>query len=80
MFQNAFEDMKESAKVQHAEDKANFAAVTAESKARWEEPRAYAPSRNGQGRRAKKREEQIAEAEARTAAAQVRMRAARTEK
>lgn len=34
---NAFNDMKESAKAQHEVDKANFAAVKAESKAQWEE-------------------------------------------
>ena len=32
-FKNAFDDMKESAKAQHEVDKANFAAVKAESKA-----------------------------------------------
>lgn len=36
-FQNAFNDMKESAKAQHEVDKAEFAAVKAESKAQWEE-------------------------------------------
>lgn len=32
-FQNAFNDMKESAKAQHEVDKAEFQAVKAESKA-----------------------------------------------
>jgi len=36
-FQNAFKDMKESLKAQHEVDKAEFAAVKAESKAQWEE-------------------------------------------
>lgn len=36
---NAFKDMKESAKAQHEVDKANFAAVKAESKANFEENR-----------------------------------------
>ena len=36
----AFNDMKESAKAQHEVDKANFAAVKAESKAQWEEAKA----------------------------------------
>lgn len=36
----AFNDMKESAKAQHEVDKANFAAVKAESKANFEENRA----------------------------------------
>lgn len=35
----AFSDMKESAKAQHEVDKANFAAVKAESKANFEENR-----------------------------------------
>ena len=35
-FKNAFSDMKESAKAQHEVDKANFAAVKAESKANFE--------------------------------------------
>ena len=35
----AFNDMKESAKAQHEVDKANFAAVKAESKANFEENR-----------------------------------------
>lgn len=34
-FKKAFHDMKESAKAQHEVDKANFAAVKAESKATW---------------------------------------------
>lgn len=33
----AFDDMKESARAQHEVDKANFAAVKAESKAQWKE-------------------------------------------
>ncbi len=36
-FARAFEDMKESARAQHAVDKAEFEAVKAESKANWEE-------------------------------------------
>ena len=38
-FKKAFSDMKESAKAQHEVDKANFAAVKAESKANFEENR-----------------------------------------
>ncbi len=38
--ENAFNDMKESAKAQHEVDKANFAAAKAESKANWEEAKA----------------------------------------
>ena len=35
-FKKAFQDMKESARAQHEVDKAQFAAVKAESKAQWE--------------------------------------------
>ena len=38
-FKKAFRDMKESAKAQHAVDKANLEAVKAESKANFEENR-----------------------------------------
>lgn len=39
-FKNAFRDMAESARAQHEVDKANFAAVKAESKANFEEAKA----------------------------------------
>lgn len=39
LLKKAFQDMKESAKAQHEVDKANFAAVKAESKANFEENR-----------------------------------------
>ena len=45
-FKKAFEDMKESARSQHKVDKANFEAVKAESKARWEEAKANANPEN----------------------------------
>ena len=48
-FKKAFNDMKESAKAQHDVDKANFAAVKAESKAQIEEAKAM---RNPEKRRA----------------------------
>ena len=38
-FKNAFSDMKDSAKAQHAVDKAEFAAAKAEAKANFEENR-----------------------------------------
>ena len=38
-FKKAFQDMKESARAQHAVDKANFEAVKAESRAHFEENR-----------------------------------------
>ena len=40
-FKKAFRDMKESAKAQHEVDKAEFAAVKAESKANFEENRGH---------------------------------------
>ena len=40
-FKNAFADMKEIAKQQHEVDKANFEAAKAESKATFEENRAF---------------------------------------
>lgn len=40
-FGKAFDDMKENAKAQHEVDKANFAAVKAESKAFFEENRGH---------------------------------------
>lgn len=67
----AFNDMKESAKAQHQVDKANFAAVKAESKAQWEEAK-MSPS----GRMEKMQEErdaQIAAANERIAAANERI-------
>ena len=75
----AFRDMKESAKAQHAVDKANFEAVKAESKAQWEEAK-MSPSQ----RTAMMREEQlaqIAEANERKRIAEERIAAAKkTEK
>lgn len=40
-FKKAFRDMKESAKMQHEVDKANFEAAKAESKANFEENRGH---------------------------------------
>ena len=40
-FKKAFSDMKESAKAQHAADKAEFEAVKAESRANFEENRGH---------------------------------------
>ncbi len=61
-FQNAFEDMKESAKAQHEVDKANFAAVKAESKAQWEEARAMANPEKRKAMLQSERDIQIEEA------------------
>ena len=71
----AFKDMKESAKAQHEVDKANLAAVKAESRAQWEDAK-MTPAQ----RRAKmqaEREAQIAEAEARKEAAEARIEKAK---
>lgn len=67
----AFQDMAESAKAQHEVDKAQFEAVKTESKAQWEEAK-MTPS----GRQAllqDQRNEQIAAARERAAAAQARI-------
>ncbi len=64
-FENAFNDMKESAKAQHEVDKANLAAVKAESKAQWEEAKAMGdPERRKEVMQAE-RDKQIAEAKER---------------
>lgn len=67
----AFQDMKESAKAQHEVDKANFAAVKAESKANFEEAKMSPKAR--QVKMQKEREAQIADANARKAAAEERI-------
>ncbi len=58
-----FRDMKESAKAQHEVDKANFAAVRAESKAVWEEAK-LSPKEHAKRMQAE-REQAIAAAQAR---------------
>ncbi len=63
----AFQDMKESAKAQHEVDKANFAAVKAESKAQWEEAKMSPKAR--QAKMQAERDAQIAEANKRINAA-----------
>ncbi|MBO5027843.1 MAG: hypothetical protein J6C79_04895 [Clostridia bacterium] len=77
-FKKAFGDMKESAKQQHEVDKANFNAVKAESKATWEEAKMSPSAR--QAMMQEESEKQIAEANARTAAAQARIDAAKNRK
>lgn len=77
-FKNAFSDMKESAKAQHEVDKANLQAVKAESKAQWEEAKMSPKAR--QEKMQKEREEQIAEAKARTAVANERIEQAKSSK
>lgn len=72
-FKNAFNDMKENAKAQHEIDKANFDAVKAESKANWEEAKAMGRPDTMKKIMQQQREEQIADAKARTQAAQQRI-------
>lgn len=70
-FKNAFSEMKESAKAQHEVDKAQLEAVKAESKAQWEEAKMTPAGR--QALMQDERDNQIAEAKERAAAAQARI-------
>ncbi len=72
-FKNAFKDMKESAKAQHEVDKANLAAVKAESKAQWEEAKAMGKPETFKAMMQAERDEQIAAAKKRTEEAQKRI-------
>lgn len=72
-FKDAFEDMKESAKAQHEVDKAEFEAVKAESKANWEEAKAMGNPLTHKAMMQKERDEKIAQANARKAAAEQRI-------
>lgn len=76
---NAFHDMAESAKAQHAVDKANFEAAKAEAKATFEEARAQSKPAVRKAAEQAKRAEQIADAKKRTAEAQARINAAKCE-
>lgn len=76
-FKKAFQDMKDSAKAQHEVDKANFAAVKAESKAQFQEAKAMRDPELRKAMMQAERDEQIAEAQARIAAAQERIDAAK---
>ena len=71
----AFEDMKENARAQHQVDKANFAAVKAESKAQWEEAKAMGKPETRKAMMQAERDEQIAAANERIAEAQARINA-----
>ena len=73
----AFNDMKESARAQHEVDKANIAAVKAESRAQFEEAKAM---RNPETRKAMmqaERDAQIEEANKRRAEAEARIEKAK---
>ena len=72
-FRKAFGDMKESARAQHQVDKANFAAVKAESKAQFEEAKAMGNPETMKKIQKEQRDAQIKEADERIAAAQKRI-------
>lgn len=74
---NAFKDMAESAKAQHKVDRANMAAVKAESKAQWEEAKAMGNPETRKAMMQRARDEQIAAANKRKAEAEARMNAAK---
>lgn len=78
-FKNAFKDMKESAKAQHEVDRANFAAVKAESKAQWEEAKAMGNPTLRKEMMQRERDAQIVEANKRIDAANGRISQARGE-
>ena len=75
-FKKAFSDMKQSAQAQHEVDKAQFAAVKAESKAQWEEAKMTPAGRQALMQDA--RDKQINDANERTAAAQKRIELAKS--
>lgn len=79
-FRNAFQDMKESAHAQHEVDKAQFAAVKAESKANFAEAKAMGDPKRRKAAMQAERDAQIEEAHKRTAEAQARLDAAQKQK
>ena len=79
-FKKAFNDMKESAKAQHEVDKANFAAVKAESKANWEAAKAMGNPERHKAMMQAGRNQQIADANKRVAEAQARIDVAKGNK
>ena len=79
-FKDAVNDMKESAKAQHEVDKANFAAVKAESRAQWEEAKAMGDPKRRKRMMQAEREEQLLSALERKAEAEERAAAAKGEK
>ena len=74
-FKKAFQDMKESAKAQHEVDKANFAAVKAESKANFEEAKAMGRPETHKAMMQAERDAKIEEANQRKAEAEARIEA-----
>ncbi len=76
-FKNAFTDMKASAKAQHQVSKAEFNAAKAESSARHQEAKAMGHRDTRLALEQRRRDEQIAAANARTAEAEARIAAIR---
>lgn len=74
-FKKAFRDMQKSAAAQHEVDKAQFAAAKAEAKANWEEAKMTPAQREAMMQ--KERDEKIAAARERQAAAEERINAAK---
>ena len=72
-FKDAFDDMKADAKAQHEVDKAEFAAVRAESKANFEEARAMGRPETRKAMMQTERTAKIADANARKTAAEDRI-------
>ena len=72
-FKKAFGNMKDSAKAQHEVDKANMAAIKAESKAQWEEAKAIGKPETRKKAMQAQRDEQIAEANKRKSEAEARI-------
>ncbi len=73
-----FRDMKESAKMQHEVDKANFEAVKAESRANWEEAKSMSRTETRKKVMQAEHDRLIAEAEERKAEAEERINAAKS--
>ncbi len=73
----AFKSMKASAKAQHEVDKAEFEEAKAEAKANFEEAKAMGRSETREAIMQEERDEKIAEAKARTEAANARYEAAK---
>ncbi len=78
ILKKAFNDMKESAKAQHAVDAANFEAAKAEAIAQWEE--AKASPKIMEKKRMEEQQKQLEDAQERIAAAQKRVEEAKAAK
>ncbi len=79
-FKKAFKNIKESAKAQHEVDKANLAAVKAESKAQLEEAKAAGKIETRKTIIQTERDEQIAAAKKRKEDAEARINTAKGDK